>query len=224
MNRNLLPEISSLFTPFITKSYALVLTLVLVLNFGITSKINAQCIGPFQGFESVKVKGQTAGGLTPLVSPTVVTTIKADDAISGSIPIGFTFTYNGNNYTNVYASSNGFLSFNPAATSSPTNNLTSPAASLLPLLAPLWDDLDGTTATAAASYHTTGVAGSRIFTFEWLNWEWGAAANAPVISFQVKLYEANGRVEFIYSTIGGVVNTTSGGASVGVTGNVAGDF
>lgn len=223
MNRNLLPEISSLFTPFITKSYTLVLTLVLVLNFGITSKINAQCIGPYQGFESGKVKGQ-AGGFVALTGATAVASIKTDDAISGAIPIGFTFTYNGNNYTNVYASSNGFLSFNPAATSSPTNNLTSPGSSLLPLLAPLWDDLDGTTATAAASYLTTGVAGSRIFTFEWLNWEWGAAANTPVISFQVKLYEANGRVEFIYRPDAGAVNTTSGGASVGVTGNIAGDF
>ena len=224
MNRNLLPEISSLFTPFITKSYTLVLTLVLVLNFGITSKINAQCIGPYQGFESGKVKGQAAGGFVALTGSTAVASIKTDDAISGAIPIGFTFTYNGNNYTNVYASSNGFLSFNPAATSSPTNNLTSPGSSLLPLLAPLWDDLDGTTATAAASYLTTGVAGSRIFTFEWLNWEWGAAANTPVISFQVKLYEANGRVEFIYRPDAGAVNTTSGGASVGVTGNIAGDF
>ena len=224
MNRNLLPQISSLFTHFITKSYTLVLTLVFVLNFGITSKINAQCIGPYQGFESFKVKGQAAGGFVALTGSTAVASIKTDDAISGAIPIGFTFTYNGNNYTNVYASSNGFLSFNPAATSSPTNNLTSPGSSQLPLLAPLWDDLDGTTPTAVASYLTTGVAGSRIFTFEWLNWEWGAAANTPVISFQVKLYEANGRVEFIYRPDAGAVNTTSGGASVGVTGNVAGDF
>ncbi|MFZ4680436.1 MAG: beta strand repeat-containing protein, partial [Flavobacterium sp.] len=52
MNRNLLPPISSLFASFKTKSYILVLTLVLVLNFGITSKINAQCIGPYQVFES----------------------------------------------------------------------------------------------------------------------------------------------------------------------------
>ena len=224
MNRNLLPQISSLFTSFITKSYTLVLTLVLVLNFGITSKVNAQCIGPYQGFESGKVKGQAAGGFVALTGSTAVASIKTDDAISGAIPIGFTFTYNGNNYTNVYASSNGFLSFNPAATSSPTNNLTSPGSSQLPLLAPLWDDLDGTTPTAVASYLTTGVAGSRIFTFEWLNWEWGAAANTPVISFQVKLYEANGRVEFIYRPDAGAVNTTSGGASVGVTGNIAGDF
>ena len=196
----------------------------LIIILGLSGSANAQCIGPYQGFESFKVKGQTTGGLAALVGATAVPSIKADDAISGAIPIGFTFTYNGNNYTNVYASSNGFLSFNSAATSSPTNNLTSPAASLLPLLAPLWDDLDGTTATAAASYLTTGVAGSRIFTFEWLNWEWGAAANTPVISFQVKLYEANGRVEFIYRNDAGAVNTTSGGASVGVTGNVAGDF
>ena len=63
MNRNLLAPISSLFTFFITKSYALVLILVLVLNFGITSKINAQCIGPYARFESF-----AASGANPAVS------------------------------------------------------------------------------------------------------------------------------------------------------------
>ena len=54
MNRNLLPQISGLFTVFKTQSHTLLLTLVLLLNFGITSKINAQCIGPYQKFESFK--------------------------------------------------------------------------------------------------------------------------------------------------------------------------
>ena len=56
MNRNLLLPISNLFAYFNTKSCTLLLTLVLVLNFGITSKINAQCIGPHQVFESIKAK------------------------------------------------------------------------------------------------------------------------------------------------------------------------
>lgn len=165
--------------------------------------------------------GQSPGTFTALSGGTSVA-INSDDIISGAIPIGFNFAYNGNVYSNLYASSNGFLSFNSSATSSPSNSLSSAAASMLPLVAPLWDDLDG--ASGAASYSTTGAVGSRIFTMEWLNWEWGSAANTAVISFQVKLYESNGKVEFVYRPEAGSVNTASGGASVGLTGNTVGDY
>ena len=57
MNRNLLTPISTLFTSPFSKSFGSLLTLVLVLNFGITSKINAQCVGPYQVFESIRTKG-----------------------------------------------------------------------------------------------------------------------------------------------------------------------
>ncbi len=46
------------------------------------------------------------------------------------------------------------------------------------MVAPLWDDLSGAV-TGAASYLTTGIPGSRVFTFEWLNWKW----NHPVASY-----------------------------------------
>src|SRR5690606_31314399 len=85
----------------------------------------------------------SSGSFIPLVGGVDVNSIEADDAVSGAIPIGFDFNFGDIDYSNIYASSNGFLSFNPAATSSLTNNLTSASAELLPLIAPLWDDLDG---------------------------------------------------------------------------------
>jgi hypothetical protein len=63
MNRNLLPKISALFASTSSNSFGLLLILVLVLNFGITSKINAQCIGPYARFESF-----AASGTNPAVS------------------------------------------------------------------------------------------------------------------------------------------------------------
>ena len=60
MNRSLLPQISNFFTVFKTQSYTLVLALVLMLNFGMTSKINAQCVGPYQVFESLGAPATTA--------------------------------------------------------------------------------------------------------------------------------------------------------------------
>jgi len=140
-----------------------------------------------------------------------------DDVYSDAIPIGFTFYYMGTPYTNVYASTNGFVSFNTTiADAGSYNNLTSSAASTRPLLAPLWDDLKGVSASGStASYITEGTIGSRIFTVEWNKWLWNYSATGATISFQVKLYEANGKVEFIYQPESG--NVTSPTASIGIT-------
>jgi hypothetical protein len=160
------------------------------------------------------------GTFTPLTGGTV-SAINFDDTISGAVPIGFNFTYAGNTYTNVYASSNGFLSFNASATNTASNTMSVPAAGIIPLIAPLWDDLDGATA-GAASYLTTGTAGSRVFTFEWLNWEWHYLANAATISFQVKLYEADGKIEFVYRPDAAAL--TSPSASAGLVGTTVGNY
>ncbi|MEI6408536.1 MAG: fibronectin type III domain-containing protein [Bacteroidota bacterium] len=163
----------------------------------------------------------TSGTFTPLTGATDVNTIEADDVVSASLPIGFSFTFEGTSYTNVKASSNGWLSFNPLAGSvnSGTGNATSADVTNLPLLAPLWDDIDGrATGGSTASYLTTGTAPNRVFTFEWLNWEWDYLSTNPVISFQVKLYETTNRVEFVYRQESAAVNNTglSPGASIGI--------
>lgn len=140
-----------------------------------------------------------AGTYAGLVaSATPVAAVQADDAVSAPLPLGFTFVFDGNIYTQVVASSNGFLSFNPAATAANINSLDAASAAVRPLLAPLWDNLSGTSGTARAAYETTGAAGSRVFTFEWRDWKWNQAAAAGVVSFQVKLYEGSNVVEYTY--------------------------
>src|SRR5688500_4368996 len=88
---------------------------------------------------------------TPITGTGV--SIQSDDVISGNIPIGFSFNYFGSDYTELKASSNGFVtfdlfegdnSFNEIGSSFFTHNL----------LAPLWDDLDGS--SGQASYITMG--------------------------------------------------------------------
>ena len=162
-----------------------------------------------------------SGTFTPIVGGTAVaTSVSAADFLGDTktsvpIPIGFNFIYMGVPYNQVVAMSDGYLSFNLSATSSLTNNLATSAATQRPLVAPLWDDLDGASGTGAANYITTGSPGSRIFTLEWLNWQWNYNATGTTISFQVKLYEATGVVEFVYRDDGGTVN--SGSASIGIT-------
>jgi len=163
----------------------------------------------------------SSGTFTPLSGGTTVAAVKADTAISGALPIGFTFNYAGGSYTNVYADSNGLLTFNSSATSTTTNTMAAAPSTIVPFIAPLWDDLDGTSA-GTASYLTTGTAGNRVFTFEWLNWEWGYLANAATISFQVKLYEADGRIEFVYRP--DATSTSSPSASAGLGGSTVGNY
>ncbi|MBC8083165.1 MAG: fibronectin type III domain-containing protein [Hymenobacter sp.] len=157
------------------------------------------------------------GVFTPLpATATAVPVVLDDDAISGAVPLGFSFALDGVPYTSVYASSNGILSFNSTATDEYTNELALGNASERPLLAPLWDDLTGSLPGGAASYQTTGTAPNRVFTFEWLNWGWNFSTTTPVISFQVKLYETTNRVEFVYRPETGAPNLPS--ASIGLSG------
>jgi hypothetical protein len=155
---------------------------------------------------------------TAISGGTDVNSIEDDDVISGALPIGFSFNYLGTDYTNIYASSNGFISFNSGATSTSINNLNSSAGTSRPLIAPLWDDLDGF--GGSAQYILTGTAPNRVFTMEWLNYLWNYNASAAGISFQVKLYEGSNNIEFIYRPEAGAVN--AGSASIGLAATATG--
>jgi hypothetical protein len=187
--------------------------LVATLGIGLaTTSAQAQEVRAY-GFAPV------AGTFAPLVGGTSVTAVQADDALSAALPLGFSFTFDGTAYTTVKASSNGFLTFNSAATASTAgNNLATGAASIRPLVAPLWDDLGGGTGTA--SYSTTGTAPNRVFTFEWLSWKWNYSSAADAISFQAKLYETTNQVEFVYQQGAGAL--TSPSASIGLSGTGTG--
>ncbi|MFM2267856.1 MAG: hypothetical protein RL757_1297 [Bacteroidota bacterium] len=160
----------------------------------------------------------SSGTYTALTGGTAISNILTDDAISGGVALGFNFTFDNIAYTNVYVSSNGFLSFNSAAGSEYQNELNANTTSR-PLIAPLWDDLSGLGGTA--KYQTTGSAPNRIFTMDWNNWRWdyNAAAN---ISFQVKLYETSNNIVFVYGYSGGALSSAS--ASVGLAGSASSDF
>lgn len=154
----------------------------------------------------------TTGTFTPLTGATAVTSIQADEQLSAVIPIGFNFQLGGVVYTKLKASSNGWLQLDTTKTSSrATNDLDNVAE---PIIAPLWDDLDGrATGGSSASYTLTGSSPNQVFTFEWLNWEWRWNSTSPKISFQVKLYEGSNKIEFIYRPAAASASTPS--ASVG---------
>ena len=153
------------------------------------------------------------GGTTPGGAGTV------DEGYFNSIPFGFDFWYLGNRYTTISASTNGWLALGGAITNAtPVNNLAS-GGSPRPILAPLWDDLN-IGAQVNVTYLTTGVFGSRVFTIQFLNNLWQANATGNNISYQVKLYESTGKIEFCYRAESGNLKTPS--ASIGITGIATG--
>ena len=159
-----------------------------------------------------------SGIYTPLVGGTVavISSGDLDDGFSNALPIGFTFNYNGTAYTTISASANGWtaLGTNITLTTS-TTNLT--AGANRPKLAPLYEDI-ALTNNANLTYATTGAAGTRVFTLQYANCLWDFNAGTPSISFQVKLYEATGVIEFVYQQEPGTVElNSSGGAAIGIT-------
>ena len=63
---------------------------------------------------------QSSGTYTPISGGTVLGTSTNDDNNFTSNPIGFTFNYNGTNYTQFSANANGFIAMGTAITSSYT--------------------------------------------------------------------------------------------------------
>ncbi len=142
-----------------------------------------------------------------------------DEGYWSGIDIGFDFFYMGVRYTTVAVSTNGWLTLGgPISTPLPGNNLVT-ASSPRPVLAPLWDNLDVQTGNNA-TFLTTGATGSRVFTLQILNNKWDAFSSGNTISFQVKLYEATGKIEYVYRQDATAVN--AGSASIGITGTATG--
>ncbi len=155
-----------------------------------------------------------------MTGATAVNDVEADDVLSGSLPVGFDFTFYGTTYSTLKASSNGFLTFNPAHTGGLSTNEIA-GTSVTHAIMPFWDDLDGSKTVAQASYKVTGSSPNRVYTFEWLNFESLETSSANgKISFQVSLHETSNMIELVYGP--GVLGSGSS-ASIGIKG-AATDF
>ncbi len=199
----------------------LVIWVVAVLLVLISHRSNAQSITSYTFSSSVGTFTPLSGGTLNGGQGTV------DDGAWNSNPIGFDFWYMGNRYTSISASTNGWLALGNSISSygyvnSLSNASTANSTTLRPVLAPLWDDLSMRNVNDF-SYQTSGTAGNRIFTAEYKNAEWQYAATTECISFQVKMYESTGKIEFIYRTEAGALSA-SPSASIGITGNVSGSY
>ncbi|MGA9522628.1 MAG: CARDB domain-containing protein, partial [Myxococcaceae bacterium] len=142
---------------------------------------------------------QTSQAYVPLAGATDVTgQFGSLDDSKITIPLGFSFPYYGNNYTQVTVSTNGVLVFNDSGTSSYLSNRAIPATSGTPknFITPWWDDLEGHPGGQVRYLNPTP---SEIV-IEYSNWgRCCTPSSSPTFSFQVHLY-ASGMFQVHYGT------------------------
>jgi len=117
----------------------------------------------------------------------------SDDALSGALPIGFSFNFYGNPYTNVYASSNGFLTFDAVSSNGCCFGQVIPDQEQPNnLIAFAWGDLNPTLG-GSVQYFTTGAAPNRIFVINY-NAIQHYGGGFPITT-QIQLHEGAGVIE-----------------------------
>lgn len=134
------------------------------------------------------------------VGTLVAAATNSDDAVQIGVPIGFSFNFGPNSYTNVNISSNGNIQFPPSASASFTNSTIPNLAEPNNMLAPLWEDLNPGVAGDVYSFlNTAGGVGNRVFIVSWeAVTQFSATTNE---NFQVLLFEGSNNFEFRYGTI-----------------------
>ncbi|MCA9243731.1 MAG: hypothetical protein KDA32_07260 [Phycisphaerales bacterium] len=116
------------------------------------------------------------------------------------IPVGFTFTFFNDDHNSVWISSNGLMVFPPSSETDADDfsNDVIPSATLPNnLIAPLWDDLTTSAATATVHYETQGVAPNRRLIVQWTNVPELSGAIVPN-TFEAILSEGSNKVELRY--------------------------
>jgi hypothetical protein len=119
-----------------------------------------------------------------------------EDEVSAALPIGFTFKFYGNFYHDFRISSNGFISFDTAATDGCCAGQKLPDLALPNnLIAFAWEDYSPQSG-GSVSYYTTGVPPNRklVIRFDSLLHYSLSGSNDPVTS-RIELYETSNNIE-----------------------------
>ncbi len=186
-------------------------------NFSLTKFIMLCLCIQIAGYSSLKSQTYSftavQGTFTPLSGGTRLTSVESGACnTSFSVNPGFTFRYNGVNYTNIYVSQ-GFLAFS-GVTFCGFNLSNVPA----PIIAPFYQYMSGANG-GLCSHKTEGTTPNRTFTVEWLNW--GFSSGTAKFSMQIKIYETSNKIEFIYRP---ETASFSSYASIGLAFQKTGEF
>lgn len=155
---------------------------------------------------------QAAGTYTAITGGTVLASgTLMDDDMFIAVPMGLTFNYNGNNYSAINITANGWAAFGASATSygplTVNGNNISPCAR----------DLQGQVA-GELRYQTIGTE----FIIQWKSMRLYLGAAGQNLNFQIRLNSIGNTIKFVYGTM--TMTTTANSYDVGINGTLASDF
>jgi hypothetical protein len=150
-------------------------------------------------------------GTTKLIGP------DADDAASLSVPMGFEFYLMGNRYTEFSVNSNGLIALGSTPVASSAYSVTG-GTTATPIISAFGGDLR-VGSSGKVHYRVSGSAPNRILTIEFLNMSLLSVPSPGTNdgTFQVRLYETSGKIEFVYGPMVRNVGTGAGnGQAAGI--------
>jgi hypothetical protein len=127
-----------------------------------------------------------------------------DDNTSAVLPIGFTFNFNGTNYTTFYVNANGFITFGGGVSSyTPisSSGYNTIAGIGRDLMSGSYNAYGNGIANNPVYYITTGTTNNHVLTIQWTDcseYTCCSAGYAADLNFQIKLYENHNKVEVVY--------------------------
>jgi hypothetical protein len=124
-----------------------------------------------------------------------------DDSLSSAISLPFTFSFYNTNRSQVWISSNGWLSFvDPDDSTYATNTVIPGGDGADHMLAPFWDDLTSSSGNnGGVFYNTVGSFPNRIFIVQW--YILSGTPTPDIVHFQVQLFEHSNLIKFQYQTV-----------------------
>ncbi len=164
----------------------------------------------------------SAGTYTALSSPTNVFASGWDDNTAVSVPLGFTFTFNGVTYTSVYVHTNGYITFGTSTSGYTPISGTSTVAGVVSA----WGrDLQAQNTAPLGSIDYLSSGG--VFTVQWSYTRryYGTNTNAESFEMQIQLYQTTNAIKIVYGSWSNAVSaTTSNLGEVGLRGATNADF
>ncbi|NOS86103.1 MAG: T9SS type A sorting domain-containing protein [Ignavibacteria bacterium] len=144
-------------------------------------------------------------------------------------PIGFGFNYNGLVYDRFAVNNNGWIklgsgTFTIGSTASPLS--TSSTTGFENIITAMGRDLQGQTGSEL-SYLLTGSSPNRVLVVQWLNYRKYNASSGESYDFQIRLYENNSSIQFVYgdvATANTSTSTSNNTTQLGIRGLINSDF
>jgi len=131
------------------------------------------------------------------IAPGGTSVAMTDDAVTGPLPIGFTFCFGGVNYTNFYIGSNGWVGFTPGQPTTYTSMPIPNAGASIPknCIAGPWQDWNpGIAGGPYITYQTLGLSPNRTLVVTWFNCPFYSCTTVTG-SFQIVLYETSNLID-----------------------------